>query len=428
MSDEPAVSEAAAILTPHATETAMFCVNKAGRLQKVPVHAKRFKVTVCPCRLPSRPHLKWVVNIYHPTKGRERRYCRTKQHAENAANVRRIEAENFGLRGLELTAEQRLEAISAYDAVRPYAVTLTDVIREFVERRKGSLATFGEIAATFIESRRNLGRSKRHIDSVMSVIGRAEKVLGARRMSEITGSDLKDWIESCGVGPRTRNHFRTYLYTLFEFARRRKIVRENPAQDIECYRVPIGKVGILAPDEMLSLLERAKNEPDVLATLAIGGFAGLRPEEIKRLKWSAINLDRGVIDCGSEITKTAQHRYVKIEPVLTAWLKSIMSLFASSDEGAQAHIQRENFRRRYDSVRIAAGFSVRGHEGRPWPHDALRHSFGSYHIAHFKNAASTALEMGHEGPQMLFQHYRARVAEMTATAWWNLFPKSENNQ
>jgi hypothetical protein len=30
-----------------------------------------------------------------------------------------------------------------------------------------------------------------------------------------------------------------------------------------------------------------------------------------------------------------------------------------------------------------------------WPRNALRHSFASYHIAHFRDAAALALKMGH---------------------------------
>jgi integrase len=100
----------------------------------------------------------------------------------------------------------------------------------------------------------------------------------------------------------------------------RKRLKDNPVAQVELVKETRGKVGILTPAQMKALLAEA-HEPDVLATLAIGGFAGLRPEEIARLKWSAIDLDHGQIDCAGDITKTAKSRYVKIEPVLAAWLR-----------------------------------------------------------------------------------------------------------
>ena len=44
-----------------------------------------------------------------------------------------------------------------------------------------------------------------------------------------------------------------------------------------------------------------------------------------------------------------------------------------------------------------------------WPDNALRHSFASYHLAQFKNAASTALELGHHDSRITFAHYRELV-------------------
>ena len=76
-----------------------------------------------------------------------------------------------------------------------------------------------------------------------------------------------------------------------------------------------------------------------------------------------------------------------------------------------------------------AGFHLRGNgapnalapgeELVPWPHDCLRHSFGSYHLAHFKDAARTALEMGHKSTIMLFSNYWARVSEKDAVGGGN---------
>jgi hypothetical protein len=49
----------------------------------------------------------------------------------------------------------------------------------------------------------------------------------------------------------------------------------------------------------------------------------------------------------------------------------------------------------------------------PWPHDALRHSFASYHLAKFQNAPSLALELGHQSNALIFSNYRRRVTPDT---------------
>src|SRR5262249_54285770 len=57
-----------------------------------------------------------------------------------------------------------------------------------------------------------------------------------------------------------------------------------------------------------------------------------------------------------------------------------------------------------------------------WPHNALRHSFASYHLAQFNNAGSLALELGHTSSHLVFQHYRQLVKPKEAERYWKLMP------
>jgi integrase len=60
-----------------------------------------------------------------------------------------------------------------------------------------------------------------------------------------------------------------------------------------------------------------------------------------------------------------------------------------------------------------------------WPANALRHSFASYHLAQFKNAAATAAELGHTSPTMLYKHYREVVRPDAAAQWWQVMPPAD---
>lgn len=55
-----------------------------------------------------------------------------------------------------------------------------------------------------------------------------------------------------------------------------------------------------------------------------------------------------------------------------------------------------------------------------WPDNCLRHSFGTYHLARWKNAPLTAEEMGHEGPAITKRHYAIPARRADGEAWWNL--------
>jgi hypothetical protein len=64
-----------------------------------------------------------------------------------------------------------------------------------------------------------------------------------------------------------------------------------------------------------------------------------------------------------------------------------------------------------------------GDEGRPWPHDALRKTFCSYHVAFYGDAAKTSLIMGHRGSSdMIFRHYRGLCTKAAGKAFFELRP------
>ena len=60
-----------------------------------------------------------------------------------------------------------------------------------------------------------------------------------------------------------------------------------------------------------------------------------------------------------------------------------------------------------------------------WPHNALRHSYGSYRLAQCHDAARVSLEMGNS-PQMVFAHYRELVKPRDAERFWALTPSEES--
>jgi integrase len=74
------------------------------------------------------------------------------------------------------------------------------------------------------------------------------------------------------------------------------------------------------------------------------------------------------------------------------------------------------FRKKMEQLRELAGITK-------WPNNGLRHSFGSYHVAHFQNPNLTALQMGHATTDTLFKHYRNyRIRKKDAEAYWKLAP------
>jgi integrase len=99
---------------------------------------------------------------------------------------------------------------------------------------------------------------------------------------------------------------------------------------------------------------------------------------------------------------------VTLQPNLRAWLLPHRQLKGAVTPG-------DDFKQLFEHVRVAAGMT-------DWPQNALRHSFASYHLAHFKNAAATALELGHHDSRVTFAHYRELVKPKEAKRYWSIKP------
>jgi integrase len=129
--------------------------------------------------------------------------------------------------------------------------------------------------------------------------------------------------------------------------------------------------------------------------------------EIERLVWNDVDLEDGFIHVGAKKAKSARRRLVKIEPNLRRWLDVAVRVRES--------VAPLNLRVRLLETRKAA-------RSKKWPFNGLRHSYASYHLAHFKDAARLALEMGHTDTSMIFGHYRELVRTEEAAGYWRIEP------
>ena len=90
------------------------------------------------------------------------------------------------------------------------------------------------------------------------------------------------------------------------------------------------------------------------------------------------------------------------------------------------------FSRAGSPTRYPAGAATRSARARPLASRARgivaqSADLASYHLAHFKNAASTAVELGHHDSRVTFAHYRKLVKPKDAEHYWNLKPLPAND-
>ena len=339
--------------------------------------------------------------------GRNRRFFKDKAEAQTFMQLAEVQRENYGTAALSISDALRVEAIECGELLQPYGKTLRDAAKFYLAHLKAITGSrkVSEIVADLLAARTADGMSARYLGDLRVRLGRFVQSFGEEMIAGISASAIDQWLRGLGVGAVTRNTFRRRLAVLFSFAKRRGYVTENPVPDVERSKQRETEIAILSVPELARLLECASS--DMLPFWTIGAFAGVRRAEIERLTWSEVDFDAGVIEVKASKAKTASRRLVTIQPNLGEWLAPYRTRIG--------RVCPVNLQRKINEDRERAGLRAE------WPQNALRHSFGSYHLAQFNDAARLALEMGNS-PATIFRHYRQLVKPKQAERYWKIVP------
>lgn len=341
--------------------------------------------------------------------GRTRRFFREKNEARAFFELCQVQQKNFGLAAFSLSEPVRIEALECYQKLAATGHTLREATEFFLahERKIDGSCPVDVAVRELLRAREMDGCSKRYLGDLRVRLERFGTDFDCQTLASISSRDIDDWLRALPVGGVTRNSFRRRLSTLFTYARKRGYVQANPVEDVERAKERHSPVGILTVEETERLLRNA--QPEMVPCWAVGAFAGLRTAEIQRLSWDEIDLSAGFVEVKAEKSKTANRRLVTIQPNLQKWLAPLRK--------SNGPVTPTNFQSRAKHDRDRAGLR------RQWPNNALRHSFASYHLAAFNDAAKLALEMGNS-PRIIFVHYRELVRPSDAAQYWSIQPSA----
>lgn len=338
-----------------------------------------------------------------------------------AGNIQQGFQENNDLRPAErdafLAAVGILKGLSVplVSAVEEYAecrkrlgdVPLLAAVEEFVRRMNGVTlgVTVPEAVKEFLRSKEQDGMSQRYMLQLQSTLGLFAKAFPGPIM-HVRSDQIDRWLREGDLAPVTRNNRLTVIRVLLNFAKQSGYLPKSEASEADSVRkVKTGdtETEIFQPEQIEKLLLAAPTR--LIPILALGGFAGLRASELSRLNWSAVNLDRRLIELRAGQAKTASRRIIPISENLAAWLGLI--------ERKGAVIPDPDYYRQ--ATALAKKLEV------PWPRNVLRHSYISYRLALIQDVNQVALEAGNS-PAIIFKHYRELVTEEAARVWFGIVP------
>jgi len=145
--------------------------------------------------------------------------------------------------------------------------------------------------------------------------------------------------------------------------------------------------------------------------LALGFFAGIRSGELDKIGWPDINKSEKIITIRPEVAKTGVARHVTLSDNCLRWLDIGSFGFKLCPNSAT-----------FTRMMKTAGIST------DWPHNCMRHTFASHHMAMYHDATKTAFELGHrQNISLLYRHYRGLTTAKEAEKYWKIKPESLGN-
>jgi len=337
----------------------------------------------------------------------------TEQEAKARAEQARIQKGNEGVAAFSLPDFVRVDAARAYQILAPHNVTILEAARYYDKHVLAykSAPPVKEIVNLYIdEAIANNRRPKTISDLKSRLLNGFATDFGERKLSEITSDELREWVTDDGWEPQTRINYLTKISQLYIFAmnRQNKWVDSNITELISRPDVDETIPQVYSVEEAERLLLNAE-EFNLLPYVAIGLFAGVRMTEMMRLDSKDINFDTKTIRIGPDVAKKRSQRMIDMEPALLAWLEPYKEKLKEGFD-----ITGSNFQRDRNGLVESAGLVE-------WKPNGLRHTYGTNHLAMFRDDGETAHQMGNS-IEVVHKHYKGLVSKEIAEQFWNLRP------
>ena len=261
-------------------------------------------------------------------------------------------------------------------------------------RLREKTVTFSKAVEVALEDRRRKGLRARSIMDFRYLCKRMMKLnpgLEERRMRGISADDCRRVLEAAfGNSPSQYKKGRAILSGVFSTAIRHEWSDSNPVSRVEVPEVVERPIEPLSIEEV-ERLEKTAQQPEhreMQLSLHLMLYCGIRPTEVSR-----INPDRDIdwqheqVLVRSTTSKTGGGRVVPLRKAGAITVRSIP----------------RRWEHRWRALRQAAGWSKEA--AHPWRQDVCRHTFATYHAAHFRNFPALQLEMGHRDATLLRTRY-----------------------
>jgi hypothetical protein len=247
---------------------------------------------------------------------------------------------------------------------------------------------------------------KNYLRTLDWVLSKCRATLGNLPIGKVTAAQISKVVRAPGLHPRAQKQRAIVIKTFFNWSRSQDYLpsgRPTPAHTIDV-RIPKFVPKILSPAELKNLLAGTQ-DVEVLLSIVLPVFTGIRLGELERLRWNHIAPGKRIY-LGPE-TGVRFGRSLPILTVLDAWVRPFY--------GSQGTVI-SSMTVRHKLHRLARVLGV------PWKHNGLRISFCAYRLAQTGNLAKTVIETGR--PAFVLRELVHGVTGAEAEEFFSLTPEA----
>mgnify|MGYP003111225144 CR=1 FL=1 len=370
---------------------------------------------------------KWRINIpakYSETGKRQRLEFQTKALATLEANRRIADINLNGTNVVPIAADRAAEANNCYKLLENYNVTLIQVVNEWLQHKttQNNSITLDNAFLSTIALRKKENKASSTIREYKATHKLLPLSLLNKKVCDITLQECSKVLDELTSSPSMYNKHRAYLRAVFNEAERDGYNSKNPVEKTRKRKTAPKLVEVCKVEDINNIFaacvdyrgqyHNARDCSDCVIAFAFAAFAGIRPSEqgeLGRLTWEDVCLENRNIRIPAAKSKTRTLRNVYIEYNLLAFINTV------PEKLRYGRIVPGAWHTKKSQVMSAVGLKGKV--------DILRHSYGSFHLAHYGDVNLLGQNMGHAHMSTYFDHYHNARTTKEALAYWAIYPK-----
>lgn len=337
--------------------------------------------------------------------------CRVKNREDGLLKCEQIEADlskNGIVESITIDQEDKL-MIDRFYRTKP-SISLGEFIRrymDFASHPKQSKTVNG----LFREWKKHREITTPNLKNLKQTVTRVKyfkDAFGKQIVSTIKQDDVEKWLYKLDISEKTRLHYRAAIIGFFKWC-------EIDMSYIKCPKVVRPEPGIYSVEDAIKILKYTKdNRMDLLPSLVIALFCGVRMSEFEYITWEELDLldieeDGDFYLAGG---KTGR-RIVYLPSIAKKWLSICQRGTGRVFDYGKAKLY---YNKVYKDLRMCIPSNVK-----PQP-NGFRHSYCTYKVTCFGNMADVADEMGNS-VQVIKKHYYKPTRKKDAQLFWHLTPE-----